>query len=235
MERQNKDGKTPRVTYILGNHDWWLIKAIGIIKKYDLKTEELKEILQNEDSIKQIGVLKETRPSSTILLEDIKFLKLYAHIIKGEETIIDFSELPKEQQIKVEEFLKNSSIFISKKIGGKNIALAHAVPFELNTEGKLYQDIKYRDIDSEIAIIEFLQTDIEKVKDRIQAYKDGGFLTIVGHMAQSNGLIKRNDGYIIVDAACSGYGRLALYCIEDDKEIYIDPKEDVGGSVGGNR
>lgn len=54
---------------------------------------------------------------------------------------------------------------------------------------------------------------------------------------QKRGPIRKNadTNSICIDSACSMNGQLALYCIEDDKEIYIDPKENVTNPVQPNQ
>ena len=54
---------------------------------------------------------------------------------------------------------------------------------------------------------------------------------------QKRGPIRKNadTNSICIDSACCMNGQLALYFIEDDKEIYIDPKENVTNPVQPNQ
>ncbi len=155
----------------------------------------------------------------------------------GKETFLEFIKLESIDRKKVMDFILNSHLHLEKNIGDKKVFFVHAIPpsspdmmkelIENNyTLGEAIHKNRYF----------LLKRVLEERNDKnFDLTKQSGHFVICGHSPVDE-LVHKQDSHIMIDSACGHKwydkglpkeGRLALYCIEDDKVVYFPQKEDI--------
>jgi len=255
MKRTGENGEKPEVTYILGNHDYLFISVMEIMKNYNLTNKDLKDVLeynyyknsdlansqQEKQHFQELSLkLQYLRVDKNVSLATIDFIQNYAYKDGGFFTLWEYANLSEEQQSEIYEFLINSYVFVSKQIGDKKIAFVHTAPPKLkenNQETQLNFKMTFKQMREkcqESTLLSFLQNRGED--EKYQQWKDAGYLTICGHTPLQSEIEDKSKtkGYIRIDTGCSMGGKLALYCIEDEKTKFLPAKEEIGQTQDNN-
>ena len=157
---------------------------------------------------------------------------------KAKDTFLDFMQLDKENRAKVMNFIENSYISFTERVGDKKLLLVHAMPpyrehVMTQIEGKNYTLKEFmRDGDRDS-----LKAMLEMRKPRFFALaQNHGFETIYGHDPEEDCIIHEHpeDESIMIDAACGHGGNLALYCMDDRTVKYFPEKENEQQKQGPN-
>ena len=148
-----------------------------------------------------------------------------------EESIFDWYSLSKSEQQNIILFLERCTMMVARQFGDKRIVLGYNIPPiqvkpELN-EMYRYRDIKYAPTLSEEQKTKLIDSIIlgnyEDEAERILRWRDAGYTIIHGHTTtESNNVELSEDGRILIDTGDCGGGTIALYCIEENKAVYID-------------
>lgn len=215
MQRDN-------VHFVMGNHEWYMLKTIDILRKHRLENCSMKQAFST------ISI-----ESKKMLTVDSAFMFIWMFQNNGIKTITKYLELPKKDQEEIYSYLSNSAIL--QKIQTKNhkICLVHACPPNERTFIDLLENkgdgiVTYEDVSRNLneKYIEYMLEERRDVKG-FELWASKGYVTIYGHTPQKNAMIYRDGDKhrICIDAACSMNGNLAMFCLNDGKVKYIEPKE----------
>jgi len=252
ISRQQNKGK---VIFFLGNHEVLMLESLDIIKRHNIKKEEIEKICEagyylhiadkmesenNEDSVKQNrNIAKQIiRELSHFQMDDAEIQMLYKWLKReqGQSTFDAFCDLTQEEQTKIYEFLLSANIFGQKEINDRKVLFVHAAPYPSQAVVDMFKnmgDVVYKcsnkgNINIRNKILEYCLQE-RNAENAFRMWKQAGYLTIYGHTPQ-NGEIKKNEdaGCICIDSGCghkNEKSKLALYCIEDESVIFLDEKE----------
>ena len=135
----------------------------------------------------------------------------------GLTTIASFMKLPYEEKRAICDFLENASVYDEIKVNGKRYVLVHA---------------GINNFREEVLLEEYDFTDFicERTDYRKRYYQDRNTYVITGHTPtmcinpDSSPKVFIGNGHIALDCGCVYGGKLAAYCIETNKAIYVDAK-----------
>lgn len=217
MQRDN-------VHFVIGNHEWYMLKTIDILRKYGLENCNIGQAFSMPNT--------EVRKMAAI---DSAFMFSWMFQNNGIKTITKYLELPQKEQEQIYSYLSNSAIIQKVQTKNHKICLVHACPpndkafidlLEAQGDGVVtYEDVS-KNLDE--SYIEYMTEERRDVKG-FELWKSKGYITIYGHTSQKNARIYY-DGEkcrICIDTACSMNGNLAMFCLNDGKAKYIDSKEKV--------
>lgn len=158
MRSRGENRIGPKVKYILGNHDIWMLQWIDIFKKTGLTDKEIVEYCECSFKIsdywRNISSYYETKLGRSLSKEEEAS---YSNELKGTEakikafekrigehlpslnkfthpnngalpTILAFYSLSKEEQEQIISFLENCNIMETHQFGGKKVVLVHSAP-----------------------------------------------------------------------------------------------------------
>lgn len=178
----------------------------------------------------------------------------------GEKTLEEYLQLSQKEQDEIYEFLTDKAfVQITKKIQNKKYCLVHATPLNIPSWMDMFNKNESTGITLS-AMDKMMGTTSKKVirdclgirksknekawTTAFRLWKENGFFTIYGHtpVREVKGIQKDvGNGCICIDSGCSqakndkyfAYGKLALYCIDDEMIQYIEPREEEKGTVQG--
>ena len=178
---------------------------------------------------------------------------------KGQTALEEYMALSKTDQDKIYQFLtEKASVLGTKKINNKRILFVHAAP--PNNQGWVdvvlpFENcgISFKDVpeNGKKQILRHCtqcrrgEESGEEWEESFKLWKKAGFFTICGHDPVDGGIREnKENGCICIDSGCGHkkkgaimqdptYGCLALYCIDDGKIKYIEPREEERGTVQG--
>lgn len=273
-----KDSKNnPKITFLIGNHEYMFFKAINILAqckgKYDKKTSkslDLNKVVnllceyydikisannlirakKQETDISKINNIDKQitrltqeieRLSKSIEKLDIPpmpdryVLNNWLCTNKGRNTMLEYLNLPLNEQREIYEFMASSPVILPKRIAGNNFLFVHAMP---KCDERLLKNgctlmQAYKD--------EELMNTLLQERSNEYLYKKAlkaGYMTICGHTPAPNNIIHAPErGFIRIDTACGHRlrgSKLSLYCIERDSVREIPemekPRKDPGDS-----
>ena len=185
MSRQN-------VVYILGNHDFVILNLMQ--KLYIAHTSEE---AQKERLLRQVEEYLIMSPN-------------------GEATtLMQFSELEREEQKAIMDYLLESYVYKEISYNGKNYLLVHAGIEDFNPDKELWE------YDPDCFL--FDRPDFTK-----PYFPDENICVVVGHTPtplireDKKPLIYRENGFLAIDCGCVFGGQLAAFCIETEEITYVD-------------
>lgn len=225
------------------------LENLSILRKLERsrKTKERLGEKVDDELLESIQKYSELCEEAGITGQIKGYLETWLYLNHGEKTMQDFLKLTNEQKRDIYNFLVNSYVMMPQEINGKDYLFVHSVPSRnIDVIRKMKEERKgyklYEVKPEEYCFV--LQarderTSLKNETEAIEAYKQckrQGFTTICGHTYNENGKIVRNEdrGYIRIDAGCGQNIKLVLYCIDDDREEYFEPREDIGFGVGFN-
>lgn len=247
IKRKNKSEVNPKINFLLGNHEAQFLSVLKMIRMYNLTDDDIVVMYlwniykaQKGNAILDADNQKIQEFTKKLNDCDIEYRKiidekgvndkqrdyLYMWMFKnkGLQTFINYSELTDKEKDEIYEFLYNSNMIMAEEIQNKNYLFVHATPTMdrkilrgLNSNKRSYKIFEL-ELSDRICMLETRNAD----KSYILA-KEMGFTTICGHDPSLGEIIKNDDyNYVRIDAGCGQSGKLAMYCIEDDKVKYID-------------
>ncbi|MBP3707452.1 MAG: metallophosphoesterase [Clostridia bacterium] len=230
MQRDN-------VNFVMGNHEWYMLKTIDILKKYGLENYNIGQAFTvfNSNTRKMLPV-------------DTAFMFSWMFQNNGIKTITKYLELPQTEQEQIYSYLSNSAIIQKVQTKNLKICLVHACPPNDNAFIDLVESqeegiVTYKDVNKNLGenCIEYMVEERDDVKG-FELWASKGYITIYGHTPQKSARVYRDEEKhrICIDAACSMNGNLAMLCLNDGKAKYITPKEkaeniSLGAPEGENR
>lgn len=246
--------KRKNVKFILGNHEWQMIQVLDLIKKYNLDEKDIvnyckagEEAYYERINRQDPEIAEQCRKNKEDILKQVKDKKLYEDDMilmyiwmlenLGVYTLDEYLQLPQKQQEDIYNYLTDAYVLAKKQVGEEKILLVHASPPEAdylikNADNKPEGGIRYSSLvkntdrkysETFLAIC----TETRNKNEGFEFWRGHGYKTIYGH-TPSRGHIKNNikNNAVCIDAGCAYKGKLALYCLEDGKVKYIEPKED---------
>lgn len=232
--------KRDNVNFVVGNHEWYMLKTIDILRKNGLEERDLRQALS--------AIQEEAKK---MIREDYVFIYLWLFNNKGMKTIIKYLELPKREQEQIYLYLSNSAMIQKVETKNSKVCLVHACPpddkafidlIESREDAMVTFDEVNRNLDERY--IEYMLEERQDARG-FELWASRGYVTVYGHTPQESARIYIDNGRrrICIDAACSMKGNLAMLCLDDGKVTYIEPKERVenvtpgspGAQDGGDR
>lgn len=201
------DLKVEDTLYILGDV---VDRGTGSIKILQdmMKRPNIKPLIGNHEymALTCLTMLGKKSPNKTILTDCLK--SWYNN--GGLTTFNEFNELSKHEQKEILNYLGEFEIYQEVKCNGKSFVLVHG-GLDNFDEGKPLDKYPLYDLI-------FSRADYEKVY-----FKDKFLVT--GHTPTDliwgeNKVYKKNN-HIAIDCGCVFGGNLAVYCLDNDTEIYI--------------
>ena len=129
----------------------------------------------------------------------------------GSGTVREFRVLSMDDKLELLDYLGDFSLYEETQVGGRRFLLVHGglEPFR---EGMTVEDFS-------AAQILFSRADYNKVYFR-DVYTITGHTPTFEEPGNPGVVIKRNN-HIAIDCGCVFGGKLAVYCMETDREIYV--------------
>lgn len=198
--------------------------ALGFRKRKDEIVTEIKNNLLIQDDM----LLSD---------QDMRLMYIWIDANKGKNTLDEYLNLTKQQQDEVYRYLTTAYVMLKKTIGQQQYCLVHASPpvadyligaFEKKPEGGIkYAELVGKNDEKYSEAFLAICTETRDDNDGFKFWREHGYKTVYGHTPSRNGqiVINQEDNAVCIDAACSMKGKLALYCLEDGKVKYINPRE----------
>lgn len=133
----------------------------------------------------------------------------------GITTAKQYMRLPREERDRIDKWLEKAGAYETIKAGGKTYVLAHAgiAGFKEGVPLEAYDFMDFI----------HMRTDYDK-----RYYEDSHTFVITGHTPtpcirkDQMAMVYEGNGHIAIDCGCVYGGRLAAYCIETGKAVYVD-------------
>lgn len=216
--------KRDNVYFVIGNHEWYMLKTIDILRKYGLENCDIQQTFGNiESEVKRMVPI------------DSAFMFFWMFQNNGIRTITKYLELPQKDQEQIYSYLSNSAIIQKVQTMVARICLVHACPPNDKTFIDLLEAqedgiVTYEDVNKNLGenCIDYMTGERKDAKG-FELWASKGYITIYGHTPQKSHRIYRDKdkSRICIDTACSMNGNLAMFCLNDGKVKYIEPKEKV--------
>lgn len=133
----------------------------------------------------------------------------------GDVTLKQFTALSKEEREDMLSFIEDFSIYEDISVNGKQYILAHGGIENFSPDKPLEE--------YDIADFVFARADYSK-----RYFEDKNIFLVTGHTPtplireDKQPLIFEGNGHIAIDCGCVFGGRLAAYCMETGKAIYVE-------------
>lgn len=228
IERQKNPGDGPKITFLMGNHEVMFLATIEIMLYYEWGGAELRDAIKCNN----FDEFFETIKSSGITQQEAYFINNWIKENHGHKTLFSYlGDIEPRKMKDIYTFLLESNVILPKKIGEQDFLFVHSMP--INDKAKLDEMKKtgqgYNIMELTKKEYSFMLT--ERNKQTYQLARDVGFTTICGHTPRYGEITNsKENGFVRIDAGCGHKkkaSKLALYCIEDDKVEYIEPKREV--------
>lgn len=149
--------------------------------------------------------------------DDIKDFQMWLED-GGITTAKQYMRLPREERDTIDKWLEKAGAYETVKDGGKTYVLVHAgiAGFKEGVPLEAYDFMDFI----------HMRTDYDK-----RYYKDSHMFVITGHTPtpcirkDQMAMVYEGNGHIAIDCGCVYGGRLAAYCIETGKAVYVDGRE----------
>lgn len=225
IERQKDFKNSPEITFLLGNHELMLLATVQIMLNHDWGGPELVDAMKSKNFIEFFNTVK----GSGISQEEAYFINNWIRENHGAKTLFDYlGNIQPRQMKEIYEFLLEANVILPQKIDNQDFLFVHSMP--INDKSKLEEMKKtgkgYNIMELSQKEYSFMLT--ERYKQTYQLAQKFGFTTICGHTPSYGTIINdKEKGFARIDAGCGHKketSKLALYCIEDDRVEYVDPK-----------
>lgn len=225
IERQKDSQNGPEITFLLGNHELMLLATIQIMLDHSWGGAELKEAEKARNSVEFFNTIK----ASGISGAESDFIHNWIIENHGAKSLFDYlGNIHPRQMKEIYEFLLEANVILPQKIDNQDFLFVHSMP--INDKSKLEEMKKtgkgYNIMELTPKEYSFMLT--ERYKQTYQLAQKVGFTTICGHTPSYGTIINdKEKDFIRIDAGCGHKKdtcKLALYCIEDDRVEYIEPK-----------
>ena len=208
--------KRDNVELILANHEFMLLNALEYFRNRGI--DENINYMTSDDGLNAFELW--THPSNG-----------------GEETCLEYLNMPEQEQHDIEQFLRSSRLIKRIKIDGKTYHLSHSysVPKQFGKEVFL-EKTPYKTVESIVWESLFDKNKEYNPDEKLFGYQKD--IYVVGHIftqrlgnmdENGKGCIYKSDdvkGYKVIDVDCgmalnSRSSRLGCICLETEEEFYV--------------
>ena len=198
------------------------------------------------------GMLQQMNSGPKLSEDEMKLLYIWLILNHGLDTFNEYCSSSQAEQEEIYRFLtERANIFGKKEMNGQKFLFVHAAPpysgqlveqikdfEEVSCQCNKFSSVKDRDLMlSSCTEVRHESSKKELWEASFKLWKDAGYRIIYGHTYKLGKIVENKEyGCTCIDAGCGQKAKdakLALYCIDDEKVKYIEPREEDKGTVQG--